>query len=838
MYTPTEKGLEFHQNPTKYFAAVGNRGGGKLLSLLTYIPSPDGPLTMGTVKVGDKVFDERGIPCNVIWKSDPHIDPDGTYKLTFDDGTWVICGANHEWWVFDKHARDQLRRRSAEWREHRRKTRKDKPATQKRRQAIVVEELGRVTVTKEIVDQLVFKTGNYQETNFAIRLTNPVIQALRSFPIDPYVLGAWLGDGSKNCGNITGLDEEVFEHIQAAGYTINRLSELKTRSVLGLRTQLRSIGVWNNKHIPKDYFLGSIEQRLALLQGLMDTDGNCETDGKAEFCNTNIKLAEGVYQLAASLGLKPAWMEGRAKLYGKDCGSKYRVAWTATLPVFRLSRKLARIKTKVRHTQEFRFIVKAERVCDELMQCIQVDSPSHLYLCTNSYIPTHNSIILRFDAHMRCLSCPGCTVVLVRKTYKDLLKNHIYFQGLPWGSLKEEMELLGGTFNKTEYICFYPNGSKMFLTYVGHEDTTNLLGMEILGAYYDELSTIPWDFFLNMSASVRVPATSGWSPVIRAATNPLGESTAEVMSFFVTKDIDYEVFPDYDPAHWGHIKVMTQDNPHQDPNYLNNLKGLNLPTHIAKAWIEGEYYEESTLFSFYPIKNDKPYHVIRELDIPSLIRNARIYRVYDHGYKPDPAYCAWIAHLGNRYIVFHEKVWYETIISDIAEDIKQEDDLLGVNRIVATYCDPSIDVKTGQDIRTMKDLFEDHGIPMDCSINNREQYASAVHTALSETITLSNSEDKEVTVPRLQIYNNGPRIGCPYLVKAIPLQRYNPKRPNAMADQKHDHPVVALAYFLISHSADEKRTLIERTVKPWMRPKRDNRWILGKTNVAPKKARI
>jgi hypothetical protein len=74
-------------------------------------------------------------------------------------------------------------------------------------------------------------------------------------------------------------------------------------------------------------------------------------------------------------------------------------------------------------------------------------------------------------------------------------------------------------------------------------------------------------------------------------------------------------------------------------------------------------------------------------------------------------------------------------------------------------------------------------------------------------------------------------LGCPYLVKAIPLQRFNPKRPLAMADQKHDHPVVSIAYFLISHSADQRRPFAEPKTKPWLRPKKSERYVLGSTNV-------
>ena len=437
------------------------------------------------------------------------------------------------------------------------------------------------------------------------------------------------------------------------------------------------------------------------------------------------------------------------------------------------------------------------------------------------------SVMLRFDAHMRALSCPGVNLILVRKTYKDLLKSHVFFQAnkiMPWGSLKKEMELLGGDFNKTDYICHYPNGSRLFLSYVGHEsDALNLLSAEFAAAYFDELSTIPWDFFTKLAASVRVTSDAGWKAVIRAATNPLGESTPEIMQYFVNKEIDFSQEQDYDPREWGHLRVQAQDNPHIDSaKYLKDLASLNLPEHIKRAWIEGEYFDEAALFSFFPTKDGKPYHIIPEFDVAGAIKRGRVYRVYDHGYKPDPAYCAWLVHLGNRYVVFHEKVWYETVVKDIAASIKEEDEQLGITRVVETYCDPTIDIKTGQDYRTIKDLFDQFGVPMTCSINNREQFASAVHTALAEEVSAG--------VPKLQILSNGPRIGCPYLAKVIPMMRYNPRRPMALDDHKHDHPVVSLAYFLISNASYDKLETRQVKLRPWMRPNKEEIWTLGNSS--------
>lgn len=139
-------------------------------------------------------------------------------------------------------------------------------------------------------------------------------------------------------------------------------------------------------------------------------------------------------------------------------------------------------------------------------------------------------------------------------------------------------------------------------------------------------------------------------------------------------------------------------------------------------------------------------------------------------------------------------------------------------RISMTYCDPVMDMKTPADVRTIKDIFEDNGVPMESSVNNREHYAHAVHTALQEEV--------EPGVPKLQILDKGysPGMGCPYLIKTIPQMRYDPKHPLRMADSKNDHGVIALAYFLISSGATERRDIsVTYRLPKWMRPKEKER---------------
>lgn len=445
------------------------------------------------------------------------------------------------------------------------------------------------------------------------------------------------------------------------------------------------------------------------------------------------------------------------------------------------------------------------------------------------------SLMLRMDAHMRALSCPGANLILIRKSYKELMKSHVYFQGLPWGSLKREMELLGGTFHATDYICHYPNGSKLFLSYVGHEsDALNLLSAEFTAAYFDEISTIPWDFFVKLCSSVRVKKGLGIKAVIRGATNPFGVSAGEVQSYFVNKDVDPEEDPDYYPNDWDHIRIDMQDNPHIDlEEYKRQLAPL--PPHLKKAWIEGEFSDEEALFNFSPTKAGQPYHIIHDIDLQSILKNARIFRAFDWGWHPDPSYCLWVAHLGNRYIAFHEKVWYRTIIPDLAQAIKEEEKYLGIRdddlnlikAIPGSFCDPTLDINTGAEIRTNRQIFEDNGIPMEPSINNRELYASSIHHALAEEVELGEGK----IAPKLQIYKGTSSLGCPYLVRALPLMRMNPKKVMAMADHKHDHPVVTLAYFLMSQNSNEFHQYNPQSIPRWLRPKREEKSVLGNENV-------
>ena len=240
------------------------------------------------------------------------------------------------------------------------------------------------------------------ERNHQIPLAPPVQYPERDdLHIDPYVLGAWLGDGTSTSAEITNADAELLLEIERAGYLV---APQRTRRLVyriggtghsrsaatgryvrneSLSSVLRTMGLLGNKHVPEVYLRGSVEQRLALLQGWMDTDGYVDVFGRCDLTTVRESLAESAFELVASLGFRPTLAKKRATLYGVDCGPKYEIQFTPDRPVFRLSRKLARQKTTGRF-HRFRGIAAVREVPSVPVRCIQVAAPSGTFLVTRA----------------------------------------------------------------------------------------------------------------------------------------------------------------------------------------------------------------------------------------------------------------------------------------------------------------------------------------------------------------------------------------------------------------------------------------------------------------------
>src|SRR4051794_37019683 len=364
--------------PSNLIIVGGRPGTGKALALDTPIPTPAGWTTMGDLAVGDEVIGASGRPCRVTFAT-PVMHDRPCYQVEFDDGSTIVADADHQWSV-QSHGSHRFR----------------------------------VVTTQQMVDEGVRARGDGRP-NWYVPLAKPLALPEADLPVDPYVLGCWLGDGTSSGPEMTNGDEDV-AHFTAAftavGYPFERRAALQwaTVPVAGkgawqgyagldrvLTRELQSVGLLrgSRKHIPPAYLRASRNQRLALLQGLLDTDRHASRDG-VDLCLSNLPLLRQVRELVCSLGHKPGPVRERSiRLPDGRWATAWRLWWTPLEPVFRMERKAARFEA-ARSRRDCgriarRAITDIRPVASVPVRCITVDSPDHLYLAGESMIPTHNT---------------------------------------------------------------------------------------------------------------------------------------------------------------------------------------------------------------------------------------------------------------------------------------------------------------------------------------------------------------------------------------------------------------------------------------------------------------
>jgi len=326
---------------------------GKALPIDTPILTTKGWKAHGDLKPGDFVFGDDGKPKKVLFNFGKYMWH--TMKMDFADGISVISAHEHLWKIYADH--DNHKGRQEE-----------------------------ITETQDIFTKK-HRRSPYIKADAVLDMPH------KTLPIDPYILGLWLGNGISAQGVIISGKQDV------KSYTgIGEIREVKDGYfrvlVPGLSRKLRLCGLLGNKHIPADYFTASVEQRYELLRGLMDTDGTVDKKGRCEFTQKDGTLANDVYILLRTLGIKPTKHIYDAILNGRRVGKKMRLMFTPdkNVQIFKLARKQARIDNKTandRNDKKKFFIQAITENADVMVNCIQVDGG--MYLAGMDLIPTHNS---------------------------------------------------------------------------------------------------------------------------------------------------------------------------------------------------------------------------------------------------------------------------------------------------------------------------------------------------------------------------------------------------------------------------------------------------------------
>lgn len=815
-YTPHVRQKVFHEISKEKIHAIlvgGQAGGGKELDVLTtQIPTPDGFVYLKDIHVGDTVFGRDGRVYEVLRESPVH-NHEG-YRLTFDDGSSATVNDEHLWLTYNYKELEDLTVLDHEYRARRRAKRssrsigtaskkfKDSLSKRNSEREYVYKDIptGTVRTTSEIVNTLTVRNGT--RTNHAIPVCDPIQLPERNLPIDPYVLGVWLGDGATNASRITSMDNEIIRSVTMAGYPVSSIATQENNQSStyyfrgNLLSQLRSLGVLGNKHIPEEYLWSSELQRLSLLQGLMDTDGNCLTNGTVEFVNTNQSLTEAVAFLARSLGHKVNIRTGIGKLNGKECSPTWKVKFRAKVPVFRLERKVERLQLdKVRRTQDFRYIVSAERVGPRDMKCLEVSSPDHLFLVTEHFIPTHNTAMLLMDALYNAANHPGMRIGCVRRTYPELEESFIA-QLAKWqyGAALESVMSSKPRWNGTKRQLILSNGAVVNFIYAENlVDATRIQGAEYQAFYIDEAQLMPPEVIQHLEERLR--SGNKMLPIIgmRLSANPGNIGHKYLKDRFVK------------PTNYGKKRVATEineitgktrqvafvvskvtDNPYIDEGYINILDSI--PDKQRRAAMRDGNWD--AMVGMYFEQWDNARHVVPYFPIP---KEWQRYAGIDYGFSNEWA-VIWVAPDNDGRLWGYREIYASGVLSrDQAKIILETEGAAGEFDVVRV-ADPSMWGQRGTPL-TVSDDYGQMGCGIYKADNDRINGWSVVHRYLNDGPACEYHRSMDwKTCPMFHVFGET----CPMFIETIPTIVRDPNKPEDALKGPGDHLGDAFRYVCMS----------------------------------------
>jgi type IV secretory pathway ATPase VirB11/archaellum biosynthesis ATPase len=369
---------------SKTHVLCGKVGSGKAQPDETPVLTPTGFRQIKDLSPGDLITAPDGKTARVVG-----VFPQGKkpiYRVTFSDGRSTECCDDHLWKVW--YLSDDLRR--------------GKPT-----------EKWRVAPLSKIRQWL-----NGREKTAKL-LAVPLVESCainlppQDLPMHPYALGALLGDGcfrQRSTVSISSIDQHILDRVvenipehklvklseEGCDYALRQKVCQRPAPLIVVLKELGLHGLFSHeKFVPDIYKSGSAEQRLALLQGLLDTDGSVGYGTHASFSSTSYKLALDVQELAWSLGAIAKVSKRQTYFKGTDGNRRAgKVSWRVSIvhpditAFFSVPRKVAQCTPK---TMKHRLkIVAVDLVGEKPARCISVDHPDHLYV-TNDYIVTHNT---------------------------------------------------------------------------------------------------------------------------------------------------------------------------------------------------------------------------------------------------------------------------------------------------------------------------------------------------------------------------------------------------------------------------------------------------------------
>lgn len=329
---------------------------GKEISDNQIVATTKGLKKHGDLIVGDYVFGRDGTPVKVLWVSEK---TRSEYVVSFSDGAKIECHGNHEWTVYNRF----------------------------RQKEETIE-------TKHMASSTIYNGDGKRGSRYKYHIDSNVCVMFdsRNVDLDPYVLGAWLGDGNSSCGIIHIGNNDV-EIIGNSTYKFKESKGTTTRKFYSpeLNLLLKNNGLIKNKHIPDMYKYNSVEVRKNVIAGLIDTDGYVyHRNGRITISNTNKRIIDDAAFILRSLGQSVVVCEFKPRVSSSGIVGKKIVYQLCFNPTMTFPTKVKRKKITKLSINKKRAIVSIER--KEGLgygNCIQVEGG--IYLVGDTFIPTHNS---------------------------------------------------------------------------------------------------------------------------------------------------------------------------------------------------------------------------------------------------------------------------------------------------------------------------------------------------------------------------------------------------------------------------------------------------------------
>jgi len=321
-------------NNNRFVICKMARQSGKALDIKTPILTTEGWKTFETLMVGDYVYGDDGKPTKITFITET-MDNHECYDVSFSGMESIRADADHLWTVSYIHRKKGVIRTTK--------------------------------TTKELFE--LCKENKKSNKGVYIENNEPIDFPKTTLELDPYTFGCWLGDG--NSSEYDDFYKTYEKYIDTSGFVYKKNN------------------IHENKHIPREYMFNSVENRLSLLQGLMDTDGYCTPEGNCEFYQKREHIIESFVFLLRSLGINYTRSQ---KMINSEIYNIVRFT-TTKYKMFRLHSKMKRQK-KAKGKYEKIYISSIEPTKSVPVRCITVDNESHMFLAGKDLIPTHNSTTL------------------------------------------------------------------------------------------------------------------------------------------------------------------------------------------------------------------------------------------------------------------------------------------------------------------------------------------------------------------------------------------------------------------------------------------------------------